>query len=172
MKARLLPNDEVIVVGDGKQDEARRICGFMNPRLPIRYIETPERINDFGHGPSNFAYATATGTHILRIDDDDTYVEGVFDKVRAAAQENPGKVIIFKMRAIARRLSYDLLWQSKVVGLGNVGTPMVVVPNNKAKLGTWGKWYGGDHDFIASTVKNFGGDDLVVWKEDVIAEIR
>lgn len=172
IRAGITKTDEVIVVGDSKQEESARICTFFTSRLPIRYIETPERFNDFGHGPSNLGYSLATGTHLIRMDDDDTYTEGAFGKIRNAIAENPGKIIMFRMRGLARRLSYELLWRDKVVGLGNIGTPMFVVPNMKEKLGKWGKWYGGDHDFILSTVEKFGGADSVVWKEDVIAEIH
>lgn len=165
--------DEVIVVGDGKQDEAREMCAFLARRLKIVYTETPKAAHDWGHTPSNLGYKLAVGDHVLRIDDDDTYVNGAFDKVRAAVKESPVRVIIFKMVALARRLAYDVLWRSPDFGLGNVGTPMFVVPNDKRKMGEWGQGaYTGDFDFISSTVAKWGGAEKIVWKEDVIAEIR
>lgn len=172
IRAGISRHDEVIVVGDGRQEEADRISSFFTDRFKIRYVETKERHHNYGHGPSNLGYSLAVGTHIARMDDDDTYTDGVFQKIRAAADEHPDKILMFKMKGLARRLSYDLLWKEKEVRLGNIGTPMFVVPNVKVKLGAWGNWYGGDHDFISATVQKFGGPDSVVWKEDVIAEIH
>lgn len=168
-KGGIQPGDTVTVVGDGPQPEAQRIVEFFKDRLSISYFETqPTRC--FGHAQRTFAMRKAKGTHLTFMDDDDAYVNGVLGKVRLLASENPSRVLIFKMRGLARRLGYDMLWRDKDVRIGNVGTPMIVVPNIPEKTGVWTERYAGDFDFIESTVKNFGPDS-VVWSEDVIANI-
>jgi len=50
---------------------------------------------------------------------------------------------------------------------------MMVVPNDKARLGSWGERYEGDIDFLTTTLEKWPGKDLsVVWREDVLADVR
>jgi glycosyltransferase involved in cell wall biosynthesis len=173
LRAGLALQDEVIVVGDGPQPEAREICDFLRKRFPkLTYMELQSRANNFGHEPSNHGYRAAVGTHILRMDDDDTYVPGALGAVRRAAAANPDRILIFQMRSAARRHLYDVLWKEQTIALGNVGTPMIVVPNLPGRIGSWGPVYCGDFDFLTATVaKHPDGESGVVWCKEIIADI-
>jgi glycosyltransferase involved in cell wall biosynthesis len=162
--------DKVIVVGDGPQPEAVRIVGAFSDRLPIEYYETVERRVIGGHPQRNFSMEFSTGTHLMFIDDDDAYVPGALTVVRKEVSKHDGKVLIFRMRGMSKRIGYNVLWNTIELKGGNVGTPMFVVPNEKGKLGRWKEGPCGDFFFIESTVEKFGADNLV-WIDEVIAEI-
>ncbi len=108
----------------------------------------------------------ATGSHLAFLDDDDVFLPGAIDAMRQAACTSP---VIFRMR-----YSHDgrELWQDQDLRAGNVGTPMIFVPNRPALLGTWAGWGSdtcGDFRFIYETVEKMGEP---VWNETVVALIR
>ena len=118
--------------------------------------------------------AKATGDLLMFIDDDDFYDKDAFNKVAKAAAENPGRLLVFNMRYRNGRM----LWNQDVKssngkGLfqkGHIGTPMVVVPNIKDKLGSWGLADYSDGIFFESTLAK--GWLEPVWFTDVIAHVR
>jgi hypothetical protein len=55
------------------------------------------------------------------------------------------------------------------VAVGNVGTPMFVLPAAGPR-GAWGRRYEGDYDFITSTLALWPAGALV-WREEVIAHV-
>ena len=56
---------------------------------------------------------------------------------------------------------------------GNVGTPMIVVPNLPARLGKWGDHYAGDFDFVKSTIALAPGrENDIVWREEFIVDVH
>jgi hypothetical protein len=147
----LQPEDEVLVVGDGMQPDAGLIC---RDRPQVRYTEAGP-FRNWGHGQRNFAMSIAKGSHLAFIDDDDIYMPGyraLFDEVATNC------LTIFRM---LWRKKY--LWATPILKMGNVGTPMVVVPNIPTRLGRWGNRYEGDFDFFASC--NF---QKIVWRTDII----
>lgn len=162
--------DQVFVVGDGKQPEAERIVRNFTDRMPVAYWEMPANRKSPGHPARNFVLKRTATSHFMTIDDDDVYVPGSLSKVKLDAAKNDGKILIYKMRGVLRGQPYEELWRVPQVSIGNVGTPMIVVPNDQAKLGTWGDCYEGDFDFFESTARNYGHENIV-WLEDVIAEI-
>lgn len=171
LRAGFLDGDEVIVVGDGDQPEARRIVECFKGRLRISYMETPVTRSSGGH-QRMLGMSVANGTHLVFIDDDDVYRDGSFQVIRKAASENPNKIPIFKMKAMAKHLSYDILWREPKLYLGNVGTPMFCVPNVKSRLGAWSISICNDFEFIKSTVEKYSEkEDALVWMDHVIAEI-
>lgn len=174
LAAGISDDDEVLVIADGPQPEAQAISAFLRHRFrSLSYRELIPRANNFGHAPSNAGYLVASGTHILRIDDDDVYVPGALNVVRRVVSGQPDKIAIFRMRAVVKRYLYDVIWREPTIALGNVGTPMIVVPNLKGRVGTWGETYCGDLEFICTTVEKHpdrqGG---IVWSEEIIADIH
>jgi glycosyltransferase involved in cell wall biosynthesis len=165
-------DDEVIVVGDGEQLEARRIVECFRDRLNLSYRET-DPTRSLGGPQRMLGISVAKGTHLLFIDDDDVYTEGALEFVRKIVSWNPGKISVFKMKAMAKRLPYDVIWREPRVYVGNIGTPMFCVPNVKDRLGSWGPFRMGDFAFIKSTLEKYpNGDDCLLWVDRVIAEIR
>lgn len=125
-------------------------------------------VNDdapWGHAARNRMMPRARGEYLMFLDDDDLYVDGAFDKVRAALAETPDRIHIFRMRYADGRE----LWQTEEVACGNVSTQMCVVPNMGRALGQWGNRYEGDFDFLTSTVALQVEPD---WHRDVIALYR
>lgn len=165
-------DDEVFVVGDGPQPEARRISSAFSDRLTIRYSET-DISHCVGATQRNAGMLLAGGTHLMFMDDDDIYVNGGLSKARNAAFAHPGKPIIFRMRATPKRLPYELLWATPQLVLANVSTQMFVVPNIKERLGSWPSQACCDFEFILATIQKYPeGEREVVWKDEVIAEIH
>lgn len=114
--------------------------------------------------------ALATGTHLTFMDDDDVYAPNALVAVRTAAAAEPDAIHIFRMRA----WNGELLPRTATVTSGNVGTPMIVVPNVKEKLGRWvhpelsdqGR---SDFAFISETTDSYSE---LIWHDEVIALCR
>jgi glycosyltransferase involved in cell wall biosynthesis len=119
----------------------------------------------WGHAARNQLMPAARGDALLFIDDDDAYVEGALDVVRARFAEVPDRVHVFRMRYADGRE----LWQLPEVACGNVSTQMVIAPRSVGLLGQWGSRYEGDFDFIAATCWLLGQP---LFHEDVIALVR
>lgn len=159
---QLGPFDEVIVVSDGKNDETRRIIETADRRYI--YVELPERTHDWGGMPRNVGIWRATKDYLTFMDDDDVYLPGAFDVIRKALLEKQGVPMIFRMWHCGR-----IIWDSPSIGIANVSSQMLVVPNVKGLVGYWTSRYAGDYDFIVDTVGRYDGD--VVFREELIAEL-
>lgn len=160
--------DEILVVGDGPQETAR--CIWEASGLPGRFLETPEQLGSWGHGVRNWVNTNrlAKGDYVAALDDDDVWTPEALDTVRRTVAEAPSRPILFKMAV--GTLEGKKLWKDKNLKVGNVGTPMLVAPNDPWKLGTWGTEYGGDGRFIIETCKHY--PEGPVWHEGVLCVIR
>jgi glycosyltransferase involved in cell wall biosynthesis len=123
---------------------------------------------DFGNAARRSMIERAKGTHLLFVDDDDQFARGAFTTIRRFAQEHPGRIGVFRMR-------YDnglVIWTEPEVRLGNVGSPMLCVPNAPGKLG---RWFDpemprhGDFAFLRSTAELQGEP---IFRREVVAYIR
>lgn len=162
--------DEIFVAGDGPRGaEAEIIVRAFSSRMPVSYLELPLR-QTVGHSQRNHFMRIATGTNLMSIDDDDVYTPGSLTRVKHDIARFDGKILIYKMKSMTRGKPFDLLWKEQKILVGNIGTPMIVVPNDKAKLGMWGERYTGDFDFVESTVRNYG-EQNVEWIDYILAEI-
>jgi glycosyltransferase involved in cell wall biosynthesis len=158
-----LPGDEVLLVGDGPNDQARELWDQFG--LPGRYEETPARSNDWGHTPRNLFMPRCRGDLIAHLDDDDVWNDGALNAVRRAALD---RVHVFRMDA--KTWMGKVLWEERVLRHRNVGTPMVVVPRVGPGWAEFAPRYGGDFDFVRDTVALWEG--AVEWHEDVICTVR
>ena len=159
---QLSPQDEVLVIGDGPQPKAREIAGRFDSR--VKYWEHgPDHC--WGYPQRNWAMPRASGSHLMFFDDDDRCAPTALQHIRDAARANPGRPLMF--REVHEE---GLIWVRKRVELSNVSTQLFVVPNDPTKLGAWGQRYVGDYDFVVSTLALYpGGDEALVWREEVIA---
>lgn len=164
--------DEVIVVGDGPQSGAKKIVSGFTKHLTVSYCETkPTRM--VGAHQRNVAVAKATRSHLMFIDDDDTYMPGALAAARCEAQRRPGRIILFREVSTSPRHPWGIVWKEKRIAMGNVGSQMMVVPNVKGRLGTWPSHIGSDYGFLRSTVDLLPSkDDEVVWVDRVIARLH
>lgn len=148
------PGDEVIVIGNVET----RTDGH------VRYIASPPG-HDWGSTERNIATPLATGRYLSHMDDDDVYAPGTRARMADAIAQAPEKFTIFRMRLP----DGSTLWRDPVVRWGNVGTPMMFMPNRPEKLGRWGeKQDCGDLHFL-QTMRWHPSD--IVWSPEVIAHI-
>lgn len=157
-------DDELLLVGWGA-----RVQGLAE-RYGARFI-SHRPANDWGHTERNYASPMATGDYICHLDDDDCHAPGARALIEQHATAHPGRPLIFRMQfpwhGVNGRIGQ--LWSTRQVAYGNVGTPMIVLPNIAAKFGQWAPVFGGDFHFM-STMR--WRSDEIVWSEDVIALIR
>src|ERR671936_1149553 len=73
---------------------------------------------DAGDTPRNDPMPRARGTHLLFMDDDDVYVPGALARIRRFADENPGRIGIFKLEYVVRTRR----WVDPVLRYKNVST--------------------------------------------------
>lgn len=160
---QLSRGDEVLIVGDGPQPNAKSIVdGLASPF--IQYWETPF-VGNYGNPQRNEAIAKATADYLMFVDDDDTVEAEAIGYVRKGAAENPGVPLMFKMLYDG----YRILWDSPHVACGHVSGQMFVVPNVKGKIGTWSGKYAADFDFMMSTLALYPeGTGAVKFLEDMI----
>ena len=155
----LWSGDEVLVVGE---------MHALNPYIRqsdidrgVRFLHCP-RGNDWGHSERNFAQQHAKGAYIANIDDDDVFAPG--HRALMAEVTETNRPAIFRMQyPNGMKLWY---WHGLVEG--NVGTPMMFFPNDRAKLGTWGNSYCGDSAFLISCKWT---PPEYVWRPEIIALI-
>lgn len=116
-----------------------------------------------GNCQRNYGMLQAKGKLLAFLDDDDIWSPSAQDAIEQHAKDRP---VVFRMRYNDGRV----LWRSTEIVEGNVGTPMIVVPNDPYKLGTWSERYEADFDFLLEMSSLYDG--RVDWRTDVIAEIR
>lgn len=119
--------------------------------------------NMWGNPQRNKGMARATTDYLAFIDDDDYYVPGHRQIMENAINENPQKPNLFKMKYP----NGFTLWDNKEVVPGNIGSPMIFVPNIKKMLYHWKDWRN-MADFLF--VDNWKWPKKeIVWREEVIA---
>jgi Glycosyl transferase family 2 len=160
------PGDEIIVVSDMALNLHMQDFVTKNP-----YVKCMHHVagNDWGHTERNFAMQYATGDYIAHLDDDDVYAPGARDRMAAFVAEHPRRPVIFRMEY----KNGERLWRDKIVRVGNVGTPMSLVPNDPRTRGAFGSFYGGDITYLESYAARAGyASEDFVWSEDVTVLIR
>jgi glycosyltransferase involved in cell wall biosynthesis len=122
---------------------------------------------DAGDTPRNQTMHRAAGSHLLFMDDDDVYVPGAFAKMRRFADENPGRIGIFRMEYTTG----PKRWRVPELKNRNVSTQIFLVPNAPGKLGVWehrGTIHG-DYTFIEETARLQGEP---VFVDEVTVRVR
>lgn len=113
----------------------------------------------WGNPQRNAAMARAKGDYLAFIDDDDFYVPGHRQIMADAIEANPDALTLFKMQYP----NGDMLWKTPILAPGNIGSPMILVPNNDKIY----HWKDGRNmaDFIFAD--HWQGE--IAWNEQVIA---
>lgn len=147
-----IDGDEILIVG--------------NPgRVPLddrcRVLPCPPG-GDWGHAERNFAMPYARGRYIAHIDDDDRYAPGTRALMADAIEKTPDRPVLFRMQFP----NSITLWDEEEVRCGNVGTPMMLIPNQPEMLGSWGSFVGGDCSFLESSKWRYAD---YVWRPEIIA---
>jgi len=119
------PNDEIIVIGDGKQLGASHLADDPDPR--IRYFEVPGGF--CGCPQRDAAISMAKGDFLMFADDDDDYLPGAIPNiVRPALSRNTSRPHIFRIPFVRATVPPQS---------DTIGGAMFVPPNNPLKLARW-----------------------------------
>lgn len=145
------PGDEILVIGDHLQ--------VNDPR--VRVIQCAPG-GDWGHTERNVAMPVAKGRYLAHIDDDDVYAPGTRAVMADAIAQTPDRPVLFRMQYP----NGGTLWRWPTLAFGNVGTPMILIPNVLEKLGRFESFHGGDYAYLASM--KWSADDIV-WRPEVTA---
>lgn len=147
------PGDEILLVGDGVLTS--------DPR--VRYIKCA-RGNDWGHSERNHATKFAACRYLAHIDDDDVYAPGTRALMADAIAKTPGRPVLFRMRFP----NGITLWEEPELRCGNVGTPMILIPNMPTRLGQFRSFVGGDCAYLEEMK---WPREEIVWRPEVIAHL-
>jgi glycosyltransferase involved in cell wall biosynthesis len=157
----------VILPSAGRSTAIRTLRSVLEQLEPgDEVIVLRDDSGDAGDTPRNDAMPRARGTHLLFMDDDDVYVPDALAKMRRFADENPGRIGIFKLQYAAG----NHRWVEPVLRYKNVSTQMFLVPNVPGKLGRWGRRErtAGDFVFIEETAR-LQGEPVFVDEVTVLA---
>jgi glycosyltransferase involved in cell wall biosynthesis len=126
------------------------------------------RDEDFGNAARQSMIERAKGTHLIFMDDDDQFADGALETMRRFAEENPGRIGIFRMRY----LDGSVIWTEPVLELRDVSSQMLCIPNVSGKLGRWERPdypRVADYEFVKGTVELQGEP---IFREEIVAHIR
>lgn len=151
------PGDEIIVVCDVQLNA--HMQSFITD--VARVVHCPPG-GDWGHTERNVATPLARGRYLAHIDDDDVYVKGTRALMADAIAKTPDRPVLFKMRYP----NGITLWSDPVLRCGNVGTPMILIPNVPEKLGQFRPFVGGDCAYLEEMKWD---KKEIVWRPEIIA---
>jgi glycosyltransferase involved in cell wall biosynthesis len=156
--------DQVFVVADGNYPASNTLVQQYG--IQYGYFELANGPhNDWGARARNFGIDLAKKAYIAFMDDDDHYLPGAFEFIKNAIQMSPGNPFMFRMIH-----GKNIIWTRNELALGNVSSQMVVVPNDRKKLGRFTDRYEGDYDFIKQTADLYSTDyDPFIWREEIIS---
>jgi len=153
--------DYLTIVVDGPKYEkaSRDIFESLKDQIKCeyRFIVHPENLGYWGHPIRNFYQKNLKGDFILHCDDDDYYLDDALSTIRKVCVDK-NLMYVFKMWIGKKG---NKRWLSKRVAVGNIGTPMGIVPNKPNCMGTWKNFVGGDGKFFEETQKKLGGSNNV-----------
>ena len=136
------------------------------PGDQVIVVQFDSPTGNWGNPERNEGMKKATCDYLAFIDDDDVYAPGAREIMDLAIQENHDEnPILFKMRYPNGKV----VWKKKWVKSGNVGSPMILVPNKKDKLPKWDvrhRW--ADFQFINEWAWPAKG---IMWRHEIIALI-
>lgn len=129
--ARLFPivmpqlhsGDEFIVVGDGPCPNSRA----MTEAAGARYLELPERMDDYGCSPCDHGIEQATGDFVFFVGDDDLTTPDAFEIIRAGVAVAPTQPHLFAM------IHTGILFKDNLVNC-LVSGQQIVVPRDMTKM--------------------------------------
>jgi len=150
----LLPGDDIIIVGDGYHQPSKDVVDMFGP--PFRYVAT-QKTRTWGHDQCNYGVKHVMGDYIVAQDDDDIFLPRAFDEMRSIAGKLPHpKPIIGRVMTPF----LGMLWTAP--GQEPLDGHVLVVPNDKTKLGFWGREYAGDQKWLSSSLQPY---EEFVWAD-------
>jgi len=146
------------------EDTLESIKPWSGDEILVIQNDPKRHVGIYGNAERQEGVNRAVCDFIAFIDDDDAYTPGAREVMNDAIIQSSGnKPILFRMQYPNGRI----LWRKRWVKNGNVGTPMILVPNNKEMLPEWDirhRW--GDFHFINRW--KWPKKDII-WRGEVIA---
>jgi glycosyltransferase involved in cell wall biosynthesis len=165
-------NDLWIILGDGPQPEALRVCKNVGFNCQSAFLESLTAVGDYGNVLRDQAMSIATQDYFVFLDDDDIFAPNAIQIIKHEVAEHHPRPIMFRMI----NGNGEMLWRTREVTPGNVGGSMFVCPNAPGKLGTWanGRGHQSDTGFIEDTLRLYGPGwrQNLHWSGDVIVHCR
>lgn len=114
---------------------------------------------DRGHTPRNRYLPQVKSGYVVNLDDDDQLAPHALATIRAEVKADPESFFIFRIAFPDGRL----LWNDRVVREFNIGTGTFVHPAG-IPLGIYTSRYGGDFDFIQTTL-SANSERSLIWSK-------
>ncbi|MDB5342011.1 MAG: hypothetical protein JWP89_388 [Schlesneria sp.] len=160
------PADEVWLIHDGPAAEWVHEL-WRELGLPGRFVELPDGPHaDWGHTPRNRYLPEVSSGYVVNLDDDDALAPFAIATIREQVSRQPNACFVF--RAVypdGRSVAFE-----PQLRFGNIGTGMFVHPAG-LELGAYTPRYGGDLDFITSTLEK-NPDTPLVWRPEATYLVR
>ena len=156
LKGELTINDAITIVFDGEgslQKSSFRNEWLIGHKSKINIIEQEPNLGYWGHGIRNKyqGILDPKTTFIMNADDDDKYIEGIFNKLRKLCS-NPDTLYIANF--LVKRTNILVPSQNQKIIKDDIGTPCGIIPYNIADKSIWEHKYGGDFDYY-NTLQTF-----------------
>lgn len=128
----------IIVPSSGRDTLGRTLASISSQmRVGDEIICAVNNDGEYGAKSIDRAQERALGTHLLYCDDDDVFVPGGLDAVRAWADEHPGTIGIFRRTFPIGGAQWDV----PALVQGNIQRMCLCIPNVAGKLPRWeGTW--------------------------------
>lgn len=171
--AQLSRDDELLVCSDGGDPVVENLCRLWAGRgHRVRYLQESRPGSVFGNAQRDHAIASAVGSHLVFVDDDDVHELGALELIRRAVDAQPRAVHVFRARwGAGHHACGTVLWREPVWREQNLGTPMVIVPRTSS-LPAWmdfnDRGVVSDYGWLTAAL----GMRRLVWHEQVIATVR
>ena len=168
LRDQLAVNDAITIIFDGPDalKKSTYTDDWINEfKCPVKKIEQTPALGFWGHEARN-KYQTQLHpktTYIMNADDDDKYIEGVFDKLREKLTD-PNKLYIARMTDSANhsnRTHYIPRNKILSIKLNNIGTPCGIIPFDKAGKSQWTHRPGGDFNYYNGLKTKVDGVEFV-----------
>ena len=157
--------DEVVVCGPADLP-ILRWCRHMRMDNVPRCYGGPER---------RLGIENATGDYLAFLDDDDIFLPNARGLMADAAEQTPHRPVVFRMQDLATGVvKWVDISPEPCLKNGNVGSPMIFVPNDPKMLGRWSDRYCGDFEFLNSMKwsKYERRRNSIVFRPEIIALLR
>jgi glycosyltransferase involved in cell wall biosynthesis len=165
-------DDLWLVLGDGPQPEALKICQQVDFNCQSAFLESQDIRGDYGNSLRDQAMSIAKQDYFIFLDDDDIFAPNAIGIIKREIKEHYPRPIMFRMI----NGNGEIIWRTREVTAGNVGGSMFCCPNTPGKLGTWanGSGHRSDFNFIEETLKLYGPGwrQNLFWSGDVIVHCR
>jgi glycosyltransferase involved in cell wall biosynthesis/GR25 family glycosyltransferase involved in LPS biosynthesis len=167
LKSELTDKDAITIIFDGEGAKIKSripIDWFIGHKSMITIKEQIPNLGYWGHGVRN-KYQGALSiktTFIMNADDDDTYVEGSFNKLRNDCID-PDILYIAKFT----RNENTFPSQKEKIKERDIGTPCGIIPYEIANKAIWELRYGGDYEYynkLQTFAKSVNYIDYVIYR--------